>query len=125
MDHYSDPRLISQDFLHVRPDWLALRQEETLEPELPIVDPHHHLWDRPNDSYLLPDLLADTGSGHNIVATVFVEARVMYRAADPEDMRAHTEGRGVTPDRPQSDNYAPFPAVYVPPFHFDNPGRGE
>ena len=26
-------------------DWLALTTEETYEPELPICDPHHHLWD--------------------------------------------------------------------------------
>jgi len=45
--------------------------------------------------------------------------------ADPEDLRAHTEGRGVSPDRPPSGDYAPFPAVYVPPFSFKNPGRDE
>src|SRR4051794_37367289 len=58
--------------LPVRPDWLALNREPILEPELPIVDPHHHLIDRPATSgvYLLPDLLADTGTGHNITATV-------------------------------------------------------
>ena len=55
----------------VRPDWLDKRREEILEPDLPIVDPHHHLWDRPNNRYLFQDLLADVGSGHNIVATCF------------------------------------------------------
>jgi L-fuconolactonase len=45
---------------------------------LPIVDPHHHLWDRPGWRYLLDDLLLDTNSGHNIVATVFVQAHSMY-----------------------------------------------
>jgi len=44
---------------------------------------------------------------------------------DPADLRALTDGRGVTPDRPQSDDYTPLPAVYVPPFHFENPGRGQ
>ncbi len=78
----------SEDFLHVRPDWLALRSEPVLEPDLPIVDPHHHLWDRAGDRYLLPDLVADTGAGHNVVATVFVEARVMYRARGPEELRS-------------------------------------
>jgi L-fuconolactonase len=69
--------------LPVRPEWLALRQEEILEPELPIVDPHHHLVDRDNTGrYLLPELLADTGSGHNITATVYLEWLSMYRAAN-------------------------------------------
>ena len=67
-----------------RNDWLARRQEAILEPELPIVDPHHHLVDRPETGrYLLPDLLADTGSGHNIIATVYLEWLSMYRAAGP------------------------------------------
>jgi predicted TIM-barrel fold metal-dependent hydrolase len=81
--------------------------EVILEPELPIVDPHHHLWDRrtyaaPNETaehpfmtairdarrYLLDELLADTGSGHNIIATVFVECGAFYRADGPLDYRS-------------------------------------
>jgi len=74
--------------------------EPILEPELPIVDPHHHLWDRPPallkqmpplehgfmdilrniPRYLLDEYLADLRSGHNIRATVFIECRAMYRA---------------------------------------------
>jgi L-fuconolactonase len=79
--------------------------EAILEPELPIVDPHHHLWDRsmfppatgvehpfttaikPAQRYLLDELLADTGSGHNVVATVFLECRAFYRADGPAEMR--------------------------------------
>ena len=75
------------NYLHVRNDWLARRTEPILEPDLPIVDPHHHLWDREGWRYLLDDLLADTNSGHNIVATVFVQARAMHRADGPEEMR--------------------------------------
>jgi predicted TIM-barrel fold metal-dependent hydrolase len=71
----------------IRPDWLARRTEAILEPELPIVDPHHHLWDKDDGRYLLDDLLADTNSGHNIVATVFVQARAMLRAAGPAEMQ--------------------------------------
>ncbi len=54
--------------------WLAKRPRETaLEPDLPIIDPHHHFWDTPHrGSYFLPDLLADIGGGHNIVSTVFM-----------------------------------------------------
>src|SRR5881397_2385892 len=45
-----------------RLDWLARHKEPILEPELPIIDPHHHLWQRPGWRYLLDDLLTDTGS---------------------------------------------------------------
>src|SRR5215475_7238731 len=67
----------------VRPDWLAKRREDILEPDLPIVDPHHHLWDRPGNRYLFQDLLDDVGSGHNIAATCFEECREMYSADGP------------------------------------------
>jgi predicted TIM-barrel fold metal-dependent hydrolase len=70
--------------------WLAKRpREEPLEPGLPIIDPHHHLWDAPQRQrglYFLPELLADTGGGHNIVSTVFLECEAMYRAGGPEAM---------------------------------------
>src|SRR5882724_3144157 len=75
------------NYLHVRNDWLARRKEETLEPDLPIIDPHHHLWDRENWRYLHDDLLADTNAGHNILATVFVQARAMLKADGPEEMK--------------------------------------
>src|ERR1700677_5137824 len=74
-------------YLPVRDDWLRRRREIVLEPELPIVDPHHHLWDRPGWRYLLHDLLTDTASGHNIEATVYVQALSMYRSSGPEEMR--------------------------------------
>ena len=69
------------------PEWLGLIEEEIIEPDLAICDPHHHLWDYPGSTYLLPELLADTGSGHNVVSTVFVECAAMYRAQGPEAMR--------------------------------------
>jgi len=75
------------NYLHVRNDWLARRKEEILEPDLPIIDPHHHLWDRDGWRYMLYDLLADTNSGHNIVATVFVQARAMLRADGPPELK--------------------------------------
>jgi L-fuconolactonase len=74
-------------YLTVRQAWLDRHKEPIIEPEVPIVDPHHHLWDRPGWRYLLDDLLMDTNSGHNIVATVFIQARSMYRATGPEEMR--------------------------------------
>src|SRR5271166_4022190 len=69
------------------PAWLALRQEEIIEPGLEIVDPHHHLWDRPGNRFLLDQLLADTNSGHNIAQTVFIECGSMYRADGPVEMK--------------------------------------
>ncbi|MGI8551198.1 MAG: amidohydrolase family protein [Dehalococcoidia bacterium] len=74
-------------YLPVRQAWLDQRQEEILDPELPIVDPHHHLWDRPDWRYLLDELLADLNSGHTIVATVFVQCRSMYRAEGLQELR--------------------------------------
>jgi predicted TIM-barrel fold metal-dependent hydrolase len=70
--------------------WLDKVQEAALEPELPIIDPHHHLWDYPkvaNGRYLLDDLLADMDCGHNIVATVFMECGSMYRASGSLPLR--------------------------------------
>ncbi|HTO58072.1 MAG TPA: amidohydrolase, partial [Pseudomonadales bacterium] len=67
--------------------WLAQVNEPVLEPELPICDPHHHLWDFPNSRYLLDELLLDTGSGHNVVSTVFVECGSMYRADGPAPLK--------------------------------------
>ena len=63
-------------------DWLDLNQEETIEPELPICDPHHHFWDlrserTPYGRYLLHELVDDF-ERHNITSTVFIEARAMY-----------------------------------------------
>jgi len=68
------------------PDWLALTNESALEPELPIIDPHHHLWDRPNNRYMLEDLVEDTRE-HNVRQTVFVECTSMYRADGPKELR--------------------------------------
>ncbi|HCP49769.1 MAG TPA: amidohydrolase, partial [Gammaproteobacteria bacterium] len=67
-----------------RKEWLDQVIEETLEPDLRICDPHHHLWDYPESRYLLDDLLEDTNSGHNVVSTVFMECGAMYRATGPE-----------------------------------------
>jgi L-fuconolactonase len=84
----SAPPVSVTGHLSPRNDWLARHQEEILEPSLPIVDPHHHLVDRPDTGcYLLPELLADTDSGHNIVATVYLEWLSMYRATGPAEMK--------------------------------------
>src|SRR5438093_5384771 len=86
--------------------------EPILEPELPIVDAHHHLWFTPqaviealeqaddltsqalapmyrrSARYLFDELLADTQSGHNVRATVYVDAHSMYRASGPPELRS-------------------------------------
>jgi hypothetical protein len=57
--------------------WLALTQESTVEPELPICDPHHHFWDCrteriPYQRYLLHELAADVHCGHHVRSTVCI-----------------------------------------------------
>jgi predicted TIM-barrel fold metal-dependent hydrolase len=92
------------------------RTEAILDPDLPIVDPHHHLWDRPATlvaampntghgfediirgvpRYLLDELLADLKSGHNVRATVYLECGAMYRADGTEALRCVGETEFVT-----------------------------
>ena len=80
-------------------DWLAQVREDPIDPALPICDPHHHLWaDRENQvqpRYLFDDVLQDVRSGHNVVSTVFVECRAMYRADGPREMRVVGEAEFV------------------------------
>ncbi|WP_426959539.1 amidohydrolase family protein [Muricoccus radiodurans] len=83
----AQPRLNASRQIAIREDWLARRVEEVLLPDLPIVDPHHHLWHRADERYLLDDLLRDTGSGHDVRATVFVQCASMYRPDGPEELR--------------------------------------
>jgi L-fuconolactonase len=95
-------------------------QETILEPDLPIVDPHHHVWFLPDAvldaldrlegkdgtdiarmyrlhrRYLIDELLADLGSGHNIRATVFADAHTMYRAHGPDELKSLGEIEFVT-----------------------------
>ena len=70
------------------PAWLDQVIEDPIDPERPIVDPHHHLWrDRRGRPYLLENLRADTSSGHNVEKTVFVECRASYLEDGPEHLR--------------------------------------
>ena len=71
----------------IKEDWLSQVEEEILEPDMPVIDPHHHLWDRPDGRYMVEDLQADIATGHNIVSTVFVECASMYRPDGPEHLR--------------------------------------
>jgi len=72
--------------------WLAQVVEDALEPDLPICDPHHHLWEHwhgPYDErYLMDDIQEDLRSGgHNVVSSVFIECGTMFCADGPEDMK--------------------------------------
>ena len=87
MTETSQPTQQELHYIPVRKDWLAKYSEEILEPDLAIIDPHHHLWDRPGNRYLLDDILADTNSGHNIVSTVFVQCRAFHKADGEEAMK--------------------------------------
>ncbi len=83
-------------------EWLDQVVEEVVDPDTPIVDPHHHLWPvSARMAYGTEDLAADTGSGHNIVATVFVECRAAYRADGPDHLRpvGETEFVAASADR--------------------------
>jgi L-fuconolactonase len=72
---------------HVDNRWLGRLREDILEPELPIVDAHHHLWERPAGRYLLDELRADLAAGHNVQATVFIQCGYAYRSNVPPDLR--------------------------------------
>ena len=67
--------------------WLALQSESVIEPSRPIIDSHHHIWTEPRNRYLLDDFADDLGSGHNVVASVAVQAHYGYRTEGPESLR--------------------------------------
>ena len=76
--------------------WLARHTEDIIDPDQPIIDPHHHLWVRDGNTYLLPELLADLGSGHNVKATVFEECHAMYREDGPPEEASLGETAFIT-----------------------------
>ena len=75
--------------------WLTQRIEEPVEPDLPIVDAHHHLWVEGGAPYLLDELAGDLASGHRIVATVFVQAHYAHRSDGPVHLRPVGETEAV------------------------------
>ena len=60
--------------IHEIEGWIDKVKEDVIDPERPIIDPHHHLWKGPKNPpgikesyrYMLEDLWRDTSSGHNI-----------------------------------------------------------
>ena len=84
-------------------DWLAATVETPVDPNEEIVDPHHHLWDMPGGTYLVEHLHEDTGAGHNVVQTVFVECSSEYLADGPEHMRVVGETSFVADQARQAE----------------------
>jgi L-fuconolactonase len=70
----------------IRAEWLASRHETALEPNIPVVDAHHHLYERVGLRYLLEEMHQDLRSGHDIRATVYVQGRAMYREDASEEL---------------------------------------
>ena len=79
------------------PAWRKLALEDAINPGRPIIDPHHHLWPATDGRarYLLADLWRDTGTGHNIEKTVFVECRAGYHSDGPEHLKPVGEAEFV------------------------------
>lgn len=74
--------------------WLQLGHEEPLEPGTPIVDPHHHLWDRGGHTYLAPQFAQDV-AGHRLLASVYVECLWQYSQDGPQHLRPAGETAAV------------------------------
>lgn len=77
---------MSGNYLPVREHWLRLGEEQAIEPTLPIIDAHHHFYDRPGWTYLQAEYLADATSGHAVEASVYMQALARYRAGGPVAM---------------------------------------
>lgn len=63
------------------------RDEPILDPDIAIVDAHHHLFEKPALRYMLEEFLDDVRAGHRIIASVYVEATAFHRADGPEVLR--------------------------------------
>jgi L-fuconolactonase len=72
---------------HVNDAWLNQLHEDIIEPDLPIIDAHHHLWERESGRYLLDELRADMAAGHDVRATVFIQCGYGYRSEGPAELR--------------------------------------
>jgi L-fuconolactonase len=77
----------TSNYLPVREEWLQRHREDVLEPDLPIVDAHHHFYDRPGWRYLSDEYRADACSGHRVRASVYMQALTRYRTSGPEAFR--------------------------------------
>ena len=98
---------IKSPHLEVNEDWLSLRKEEALLPDLPIIDPHHHLWDVGFGKYYVEELLNDiSSSGHNVKATVYIMSSSntkIYSKEGPEEYKTLPEIEFATKEGKRSD----------------------
>jgi predicted TIM-barrel fold metal-dependent hydrolase len=90
--------------LEIRADWLGQVEEEIIEPDLPVIDAHHHLWDPPGRRYLFDEFLADLNTGHRVTATIFAPCRAMYRAHGPEEFKCVGETEFIAGVAARSDS---------------------
>ena len=89
----SEPKTFAHPY--VNDAWLARLREDVLEPDLPVIDAHHHLWDRASGTYLRPELSADLAAGHNVRGTVYIQCGYGYRADGPAELRTVGETETV------------------------------
>jgi L-fuconolactonase len=82
--------------IEVRKDWLALVNEEIVEPDRRIVDPHHHFFAAGGvfPTYDLDSLWADT-AGHRVEKTVYVQCWEGYRSSGPDEFKPVGETESV------------------------------
>jgi len=113
-DAMTSPSMQRKPFHHprVRPDWLLKLVEAVLDPAQPIIDPHHHLWKARPDRYLLADLVADIGTGHNVLSTVFIQCGSEYRTEGPAELRpvGETEFVAAVAKESESGRHGPLRA---------------
>jgi L-fuconolactonase len=81
-----DSRLSEPDRVQRWEQWLALNQEVAFDPDTPVVDPHHHMWDRGGHTYL-PAQFAQDASGHRVLSTVYVECLWQHHSSGPDPLR--------------------------------------
>ena len=84
-------------------EWLAQVKEDIVDPERPIIDPHHHLWHDRGSVYLVTELQADTGSGHNVTKTVFMECGWSYKQDGPKHLKVVGETEAVVKQVKESE----------------------
>jgi predicted TIM-barrel fold metal-dependent hydrolase len=80
----------------IRANWLALRDEAPIDPDTPLIDAHQHLWDQPDGRYMREEMEADIAGGHNVVATVFVEAKKNFATTGDPALRSLVETEMAT-----------------------------
>ena len=86
--------------------WIQLGEETPVDPNLRIVDPHHHLWDRGGSRYLAEELHEDTSKGHNVTNTVFVECKAEYRRNSQERFQSLGETEFVAKEAERLEEFS-------------------